>query len=166
MYLGDTLTLFNPDVINMISEVNKEYRKVLDAIADSIIGNFIKNKENKLLGFFKSFYPDHYEHEQCKTAYGRMEKKFRREMGDESTDKEDERGNKEKEVVVVKDQDIVEDEEQVEDVEEDYYLDQLREMKGKEDETKTTMSRGARDQSVGWNLENQENTINVGASKK
>ena len=87
-------------------------------------------------------------------------------MGDESTDKEDERGNKEKEVVVVKDQDIVEDEEQVEDVEEDYYLDQLREMKGKEDETKTTMSRGARDQSVGWNLENQENTINVGASKK
>ena len=54
----------------------------------------------------------------------------------------------------------------MEDVEEDYYLDQLREMKGKEDETKTTMSRGARDQSVGWNLENQENTINVGASKK
>ena len=96
--------MFNPDVINMISEVNKEYRLVLDAIADSIIGTFF-------LGFFKNFYPEHFEHEQCKTAFGSMEKKFMREMGDESTDKEDERGNKEKEEVVVKDEDIVEDEE-------------------------------------------------------
>ena len=57
----------------MNSEVNKEYRKVLDAIANSIIGNFIKNNGGPLFGFFKSFYPDHYEHEQCKTAHGRSQ---------------------------------------------------------------------------------------------
>ena len=71
--LTDTLKLFNPDVLDMNSEVNKEYRKVLDAIANSIIGNFIKNNGGPLFGFFKSFYPDHYEHEQCKTAHGRSQ---------------------------------------------------------------------------------------------
>ena len=71
--LTDTLKLFNQDVIDMNSEVNKEYRGVLDAIADSIIGNFVKINGSELLGFFKNFYPEHYEHEQCKTAHSRSQ---------------------------------------------------------------------------------------------
>ena len=72
------LLVFNPDVINMNNEVNKEYRKVLDSIADSIIGNFIKINCSEFLVFFKNFYPEHYEHEQCKTAHGRMEKRVKK----------------------------------------------------------------------------------------